>query len=262
MKTFRFLGMALLAVVLCVNFTACSDDDSEQNENGNQSGENLKLASVTWDLNDGGTEYSYDAQGHISEVAEYDEAGELSSLSTIEYNSDNIVVTTDDGYHEDICSLNANGQIVKSVCTSGGYTKTAEYAYNAEGYLISIYEVEYDETTNLTWENGNLIKADDGYMEKTYAYTSTPSEKGFTYLDDILIDIFPDNVYLPLLANSGYFGKVPKNLLASAAETYQDSGDSSSWNLDYEFGDNGYVTKISAVGGADFDDSWVSLTWK
>lgn len=29
MKTLRLIGMALLAVVLCVNFTACSDDDDE-----------------------------------------------------------------------------------------------------------------------------------------------------------------------------------------------------------------------------------------
>lgn len=27
MKTFRLIGMALLAVVMCVNFTSCSDDD-------------------------------------------------------------------------------------------------------------------------------------------------------------------------------------------------------------------------------------------
>ncbi len=32
MKTFRLIGMALLAVVMCVNFTSCSDDDEEQGE--------------------------------------------------------------------------------------------------------------------------------------------------------------------------------------------------------------------------------------
>lgn len=30
MKTFRLIGMALLAVVMCVNFTSCSDDEEEQ----------------------------------------------------------------------------------------------------------------------------------------------------------------------------------------------------------------------------------------
>lgn len=30
MKTLRFIGMALLAMILCVNFAACSDDDEPQ----------------------------------------------------------------------------------------------------------------------------------------------------------------------------------------------------------------------------------------
>ena len=31
MKTLRFIGMALIAVIMCVNFVACSDDDEESN---------------------------------------------------------------------------------------------------------------------------------------------------------------------------------------------------------------------------------------
>lgn len=33
MKTFRLIGMALLAVVMCVNFASCSDDDDEEETN-------------------------------------------------------------------------------------------------------------------------------------------------------------------------------------------------------------------------------------
>ena len=29
MRTFRMIGMVLVAVLMCVNFTACSDDDDE-----------------------------------------------------------------------------------------------------------------------------------------------------------------------------------------------------------------------------------------
>lgn len=29
MQTFRLIGMALLAIVMCVNFTSCSDDEEE-----------------------------------------------------------------------------------------------------------------------------------------------------------------------------------------------------------------------------------------
>ena len=38
MKTFRLIGMALLAIVMCVNFTSCSDDEEEQGETFNIEG--------------------------------------------------------------------------------------------------------------------------------------------------------------------------------------------------------------------------------
>lgn len=31
MKAFRLIGMALFAIMMCVNFTACSSDDDEEN---------------------------------------------------------------------------------------------------------------------------------------------------------------------------------------------------------------------------------------
>ena len=35
MKTFRLIGMALLAIVMCVNFTSCSDDEEpSKNDDG------------------------------------------------------------------------------------------------------------------------------------------------------------------------------------------------------------------------------------
>ena len=34
MRTFRLIGMALLAVVMCVNFASCSDDEDENNDGG------------------------------------------------------------------------------------------------------------------------------------------------------------------------------------------------------------------------------------
>ena len=34
MRTLRFIGMAIVAVIMSVNFAACSDDDDEDN-NGN-----------------------------------------------------------------------------------------------------------------------------------------------------------------------------------------------------------------------------------
>lgn len=50
MKTFRFLGMALMAILIGVNFIACSDDEDDANFEGT-----WYLASEKW--------YSYNADG-------------------------------------------------------------------------------------------------------------------------------------------------------------------------------------------------------
>ena len=36
MKTLRLIGMALIAVIMCVNFVACSDDDVEETNATNE----------------------------------------------------------------------------------------------------------------------------------------------------------------------------------------------------------------------------------
>ena len=82
MKTLRFIGVALLAVVLSVSFTACSDDD-EQNGNGGTASNEMKVSAFTWD--DGSRyELSYDKQGRISNLEEYDETGVLESSVVID----------------------------------------------------------------------------------------------------------------------------------------------------------------------------------
>lgn len=47
MKTLRFIGMALLAIVLCVNFTACSEDDGDETSSINLAGTTWKVVSVS-----------------------------------------------------------------------------------------------------------------------------------------------------------------------------------------------------------------------
>ena len=56
MKTLRFIGMALLAVVLCVNFAACSDDEDEpQTTPATLAGTTWKIASSDEDGMEGAT---------------------------------------------------------------------------------------------------------------------------------------------------------------------------------------------------------------
>lgn len=257
MKTLRFIGMALLAVVLCVNFAACSDDD-EPNDDPS-SGNALKPSSFTW-MDGAWTDYSYDAQGRVSKVEDYDETGEMYNSTTIEYNSNNIVATTNNGEHRDVCTLNSNGQKVRTVCTSDYNLYTCEYIYDGNGQLTSINYGD-GESYQLVWENGNLVRTEIDSDIITCTYTSIPSSKGFIiYGDDILIDIFSDGNNLPLLANLGYFGKAPQNMVETLTYTNKTSGNATVINYSYELGKDGYVSKMS--GTSQGVTAWGSLTWE
>ena len=72
MRTFRLLGMALLAIVMCANFTACSSDDDEviKDDDGVITNQK-KLVEIKSTSDDGETtlwEYSYDTKGRLVSV--------------------------------------------------------------------------------------------------------------------------------------------------------------------------------------------------
>lgn len=273
MKTLKFIEGALLAIILSVSFSACSNDNENVPEDDNNSS-TTALKPSKWEWNDGSyLKLSYDQQKRLQEVEEYTESGYLEETTTIEYNENTIVMTSSFPDQEnyktvDVCSLNSEGLIVKTVSKNVYQNKeeersTEKYAYDKNKQLISVQNTTNNTEVLITWENGNLIAADrnapkDKY-NTTYKYTTIPSSKGFfLFYDDILIDIFYEVHNMSLLANCGYFGKVPQNLLESITMTY-DSGDSYTWGLSYQLGKDGYVTKISETG--DDDNLSVKLTW-
>ena len=262
MKTLRLIGMALLAVILSVGFTACSDDDdSGQQGNGNNG---LKLSSYTFiEHEDGdggyyGYEFEYDEQGRVSKAVYSDE--DYSDRTTVEYNGNSIIATNSDG-HKDVCTLNSKGQIENSVCTSYGYTSTYQYTYDGNGYLTNIYRVEEDDDYRFTWENGNLVKAEMYGTITTIEYTDIPSSKGgqaLFFLNDVTLDIDCD--ILHILGNFGYMGKVPQNMPASM--TYTDKyGDTDLTEFSYETGKDGYISNINFKmnGNSVYD---MTLSWE
>lgn len=61
MRTLRFIGMALFALVLCVNFAACSDDEEESSNT--LAGTTWKITSSTEDDGIIGTEITFNSNG-------------------------------------------------------------------------------------------------------------------------------------------------------------------------------------------------------
>lgn len=280
MKTLRFIGMALLAVALSVNFTACSDDDgdddsgsitnsdedgddvsSSDSSSGNSSGK--KLSAIVWDDGDSNS-LSYDKQGRLAEVRSTSWAG--TEIITFEYEEDSIICTYNTG-DRIVCTLNSDGNIVKSVINYNGspYSITSQYTYDANKQLTNILTIQkYSNTVTdeieLTWSDGCIVQAkyfydDESYTHTytySYTYNSTLSSKGGIVFDDALaIDVFSP-YDLCWLANAGYFGKVPAYLLS---EIHSSTG--KNHQITYEYYDDGYVSKMS-----DHSVGSVTLSWE
>lgn len=60
MKTFRLIGMALLAIMLCVNFASCSNDDKVENIDSEMEGTWYLLASQGYGIYDNGRKDEWD----------------------------------------------------------------------------------------------------------------------------------------------------------------------------------------------------------
>lgn len=104
-------------------------------------------------------------------------------------------VHTDKGDAVETVYTYADGRLIKEVATSGGYTRTTEYAYDNAGHLIrkhiatedvfkdgtrtgqTTYTYVYDDKGNLTEEKRVSVYSDGGGEEVTTTYTYNESGK-------------------------------------------------------------------------------------
>lgn len=237
MKTVRFFGMSLMAVVMGMNLTACSDDDEPNNNPGQNQGKLLESVVYPYNGSETLAKYEYDEKGRITA---YKEGTETTSYT---YLSDRIIEKNANG-DEMTFYLNSKRLITKSTISysspfDDGTVGT--YEYDNKGQIIKVtydtWELKY------TWANGNLISLDGGAGFFVINYTSIPSSKGQRVVSWILgeeLDMMDDDdaSTYAVLAPYGYFGKLPKNLIKSAAT----SGYAPEYT--YAFGDDGYVSAM------------------
>ena len=100
MKTFRLIGMALLAVVMCVNLASCSSDDDEE-----ETSSEYKLLLGTWersgyDTSNGGFNWSdtYSFKSNNTYSYRHTEANETDDYSgKFTYDADTHKITCYEG---------------------------------------------------------------------------------------------------------------------------------------------------------------------
>ena len=175
MKTFRLIGMALLAIVMCVNFTSCSDDEEEPSKNDDGVITNQKLLIELRMTNEDGvsiTEYSYGSNGKLisaTNTEQYDGSTHTSTY-TVTWGANKIIESRNG---EAITYTLENGLITHTSDSDGGDLDNTDFTYNVNNQLVKL---QYDEEDYLsyTWQGEKLTKmawsfSDEDIHELSYS---------------------------------------------------------------------------------------------
>lgn len=193
MKTFRMIGMALLAVLVSANLTSCDKDDDGAEENAGQTDSSItlrsgkKLVRATEYRGEGESplsikEFKYDEKGRVIESTyKYtDDSSERIEKIFYSWDSDKITLRSEneeDGYG--VFKL-VDGKVstYSAFYPSGEEWGRAKFAYD-KGYIKEyasefVYEgeVEVEDGSKYvyTWDNDRLSSVESSYEAASFHY--------------------------------------------------------------------------------------------
>ena len=262
MKTFRFIGMALFAILMCVNFASCSssdDDPTEEKEEGEVvvSGKKLvKIVGTSKDSSDSETyTFKYDNKGRLIEATESYQEGSYKDTDTYQFiwGDDAIKVIINPTYNY---TLTLNNGLVQN---SNLDDENGVFTYNNSNRFIKYSSKSKYDTCSAIWDGDKLVSISNYDNEATLTYSSS-CKKG--YFPFIATMITYDADAILFMAHPEIAGMRTNQLPTSI--TWTDNYGSETSTFTYEFDKEGYISKI--VGEETFDGSTetytYTLTWQ
>lgn len=238
MKIFRLFGVAVAALCMCVNFTACSNGDGYND--GDFAGERKLVKMVLQDGDDTDTyKFSYDNQGRLVEF----QANDYDACQYIWGN--NTILQTDDTTY-----TIENGLIQQS--------ESKSYYDDENSIRIYTYDNAGRCNENMVWDGDRLVLGYLGDYKYRYNYTDVTCTKGFlpilhmAFVEDPLLVVHPELI-----------GARTKQLPTSATYTnfIDSSQEGGAITYEYEFDSEGYISKIIEKSDRGYTYSY-TLTWK
>lgn len=271
MKTFRLIGAALLAVLMCANFASCSKDDDANTDTGGEDvvvGEKKLVKMVS---NEETYTFSYDNEGRLSSAIDtysYDD-GSYSEKSKYSYKfiwGDDAVVVKYEYEREsdyiyggtvtgtDTYTYSLKDGLVQSYVDDDNDKGT--YSYNSSNRLIKAEYTRKDWTIDAVWDKDKLVsvKTSDTYGPYTSSiltYGETTCKKGYFPLISNIIEL--EEVLF--MAHPEIAGMRTNQL----PNTY--SPDDEEISMTYEYDKEGYISKIKLKDNDGNIDTY-TLTWK
>ena len=264
MKTLRMIGMAFVAVFLCM---ACSSDDEETKPNGpggDKKGKKLiKLEVIQSDSRYENNLYtfSYDEENRVTSILEessqYNEPYEISGIAKTKWYTDSLKFTYTSPYLEiDATFILKNGLITKSTAitdysgtSNNSYPFTRNYTYNT---LNQITGIGGDERT-CSWNNGKITEL-HGYLDTKLEYENQTCKGYFPLYGDIWLlteNDFDMALTFIAFANPEILGLRNNNLPWKTEDNYYGTV---IWH--YTLDKDGYVKDCRASNGWHYSFEW------
>lgn len=276
MKTTKFLSIALLGVLGMAAATSCSDDDKKNEPTPTPT----PVAGVTPKPNlvltqgiptmVGQYQLTVNADGLLTEVADLKDSKTItfeyvgSRAADQTYNAKMTVAPTRDRKKADVyyLTLNAQGYIASAIEVEYDGDRTAyAFTYNADGRLTTMTKNDTKvETSTLTYTDGDVTAVTDGTESDTFAYTFNgsavqPNTAGIMLFDEVY-DL--DMGDLEIAYFGGMLGTAANNLPATRTER---SGETEQfvWTV----GDNGKPARLEIydLGTNTQIDEVINFTW-
>ena len=248
MKTFRMIGMALFAVLMCVNFASCGGSDDDPTEEGVVTN-GKKLISITEEYDsDGGLytySFAYDNKDRVMSVTTKDYYYEtpITRVTNIEWDNNLIIESRN---REKLTLTIADGRVIKGQSSEDGCNYS--FAYDSSKRLSAsehYHSNDYDNSScSYSWDNNKLVKytyTDDYDKEEIQIKYNGQTCKGFFPLWGQLVE---DDCYT-LFVHPELVGLRNNYLPSQIVEKDEDNTDIC--RFAYTFDEDGYIETCTAT---------------
>ena len=264
MRFCRFFGVALTAILLSVNFTSCSKSEDNKTSTGGENFANEKrLVKLVEKYTLNSTEYEQ------TTTFKYDDKKRVIESHEVSKKSNGATSTFDAQYiwGDDVIQFlaqeisNEGGRdegpikYTQELTIKNGLVQSLDdevVSYNSKG--------RYNET--VTWDNDKLVYEQTGDIDYRYTYKGVICQKGYFPLWGNLLGGIIEGLFT---AHPELVGIRTQQLPANAicAKHYIDSSkEGLATTYEYEFDNEGYITKITIQDSAEGSVSTYTLTWE
>lgn len=255
MKIFRLIGMALLAILVSMNFAACSNDDEITKDDDGVITNEKKLVEVREAYEDGTNviTFSYDSKGKLISIVQKDFDSSKSDIINITWG----VNTVKESSNGESITYSLTDGLVRSGSESDGGDYS--FAYNSSKQLTTYqYQDEYDsDSRTLTWENGKVTKIDYDKESSEIITYGNETCKGYFPLMVLIVE----DDFKVMLAHPELVGMRATQLPKQS--TYKEGNYEETATFTYKLDKDGYlesctVNNIEINGSGGITDSYTT----